>query len=141
PPWTLQQLTQRLGIPMHAVNGVLDALEGCGLLIRSHDDPPAYLPARDLADVSVAELMSAIREAGEDRFLDPESLSIPAQAEELEKRVERAIASSLEHVSVKALVAEGSPNRLRKGTLAEVAEGRPPGEGSIPRGADPARRP
>src|SRR5262249_33919881 len=72
PPWTLQQLTQRLGIPMHAVNGVLDALEGCGLLIRSHDDPPAYLPARDLADVSLAELMSAIRRAGEDRFLDPE---------------------------------------------------------------------
>jgi len=107
-PWTLQQLTHRLGIPMHAVNAVLGALEGGGLLIRSHDDPPAYLPARDLADVSIAELISAIRTAGEARFLNPKSLTIPPLAENLVGQLEGTIDASLGHVSVKALAVNGS---------------------------------
>jgi len=141
PPWTLQQLTQQLGIPMHAVNVVLDALEDCGLLVKSHDDPPAYLPARDLADLSVAELMSAIRKAEEDRFLDPESLSIPARAEELEKQVEQAIASALENVSVKALVTDGSRDGLRIGALNDVVvDGRLSRVGRTAKEADATRR-
>ena len=120
PPWTLQQLTQRLGIPMHAVNAVLEALEQGGLLIRSHDDPPAYLPARDLADVSIAELMSAIRTAGEDRFLNPESLTIPPLAEDLVSQAERTIVASLGKTSVKALAAEGSHAMPRSGSLTGV---------------------
>lgn len=120
PAWTLQQLTQRLGVPMYAVNAVLDALEQGGLLIRSHDDPPAYLPARDLADVSIAELMSAIRTAGEDRFLNPESLTIPPLAEDLVSQAERTIAASLGKMSIKALAADGSHATLRSGSLTSV---------------------
>ena len=48
PPWTAQQLTQHLGVPMHAVDVVLDALAGSGLLVPTDADPPAYVPARDL---------------------------------------------------------------------------------------------
>ena len=105
PPWTLPQLTERLGIPMHSVNAVLDALEAAGLVLKSQDDPPAYVPARDLAEVSVAELIFAVRKAGEDRFLVPESLAIPAPAEELARRMDEGIATALGNVSVKALVA------------------------------------
>lgn len=103
PPWTVQQLAQRLGIPMHAVAVVLGALEEGGLLTRTRDDPPAYLPTRDLADVSVAEVMATVRAAGESPSLSPESLIVPAPAEELVDEVERAIVASLEKVSVKAL--------------------------------------
>lgn len=120
PPLTLQQLTQRLGIPMHAVNGVLEALEQRGLLTRSHDDPPAYLPARDLADVSIGELMSAIRTAGEDRFLNPESLIIPPLAEDLVSQAERTILTSLGNISVKALAAEGSLATLRSASATDA---------------------
>jgi membrane protein len=105
PPWTLPQLTQRLGIPMHSISVVLDALETSGLLIKSKDDPPAYLPARDLADVSIAELISAVRKAGEDRFLTPEALALSAPADELAKRMEEGIATALADVNVKALAA------------------------------------
>jgi membrane protein len=94
---------------MHSVNVVLEALERGGLLIRSHDDPPAYLPVRDLADVSIGELMTAIRAAGEDRFLNPEMLALSPVAEELVKRVELAVISSLGDVSVKTLATEDSP--------------------------------
>src|SRR5262249_38254379 len=113
PAWTLQQLTEQLDIPMHAVHVVLDALEDCGFLVKSHDDPPAYLPARDLADVPVPGLIPAVRKGGEDGFLDREWLVIPAAADELVNRVERAIHASLENVSVKALVAEGGQASVR----------------------------
>ena len=113
PPWTLQQLTHQLGIPMHAVDVVLNALEASGFLTKNHDDPPAYLPARDLADVSVGQLIGSIRTAEEDRFLDPESLALPPAAEDLAKRVEWAIRSSLDGVSVKALVGEAARTSLR----------------------------
>ena len=106
PPWTLERLAQRLGTPMHGVAAVLSALESRGLLVRSRDDPPAYLPARDLADVSIAELVSAIRTAGEDRFINPASLSIPAEAEDLFQRLERTFVATLGDVSLEALAAE-----------------------------------
>ncbi len=119
-PLTLQQLTQRLGIPMHPVNAVLEALEQGGFLRRSQDDPPAYLPARDLADVTVAELVSTIRAAGEDRFLNPESLTIPPPADDVANRIERTIVAALGSVSVNALAAEG-PRTTREPSSSTVA--------------------
>jgi len=124
-PWTLEQLTQRLGIPMHAVNVVLDALEASGFVTRTHDDPPAYLPARDLAELPIGEIIASIRRAEEDRFLDPESLVLPPVAEDLAKRVEWAIRSSLDSVSVKALVGEAVKASLRsEGSIDPGAEER-----------------
>src|SRR5262249_29248727 len=125
PPWTLQQLTERMGIPMHAVTVVADALQDDGLLTKSHDDPPAYLPARDLAEVSAWDIVSAVRRAGEDRFLDPDCLGLPGAAEEIVKRVEAAIHSSLQNISVKALVSDASATPLRsEGSIAAAAEDR-----------------
>jgi membrane protein len=138
PPWTLQQLTQRLGIPMHAVNAVLDALEQGGFLMRSRDDPPAYLPTRDLADVSIGELMSAIRTAGEDRFLNPEMLTLPPLAEDLLKQVERTMVSSLGNTSVKTLATEASHAALRSGSMTDVvSEDRSGRADSVLRKPDP----
>jgi membrane protein len=125
PPWTLQDLTQHLAIPMHSVNVVLDALEEGGFLVKSHDDPPAYLPSRDLADVSVADVIGAVRRAGEDRYLDLECLTLPMHAEELATRMEWAMLSPVQNVSVKALASELSPLPLRTESPAEVAPREP----------------
>jgi membrane protein len=117
PPWTLQELTERVGIPMHSINVVLDALQDGGLLTRSHDDPPAYLPARDLDEVSIADVIAAIRRAGEDRFLDPDCLALPTAADDLARRIESAIHSSLQNVTVKALIADAAATPLRSESL------------------------
>jgi membrane protein len=121
PPWTLQDLTQHLAIPMHSVNVVLDALEEGGFLVKSHDDPPAYLPARDLADVSIGDMIAAVRRAGEDRYLDLECLALPIHAEELARRMEWAMLSSVQNVSVKALASEPSAVALRTEIPVEAA--------------------
>jgi membrane protein len=138
PPWTLQLLAQQLGIPMHPVKAVLDALEEKGLLVKSHDEPPAYLPARDLAEVSLAELVAAIRSAGETPFLNCESLDLAPQARDLVEQMERAIAASLASVSVKAL-AEGAHAAPRsRSPIAVAPDDRAPHLGSTRKPADPA---
>jgi membrane protein len=93
--WTLQALTQRLGVPMHAVDVVLQALVRGGLLAPGAGDPPAYLPARDFSGVTVAELLALVRAAGEDRFLSPEALPVSAAVEQAIERVEQGIGASL----------------------------------------------
>jgi membrane protein len=106
PPWTLQQLTERLRVPMHAVELVLDALARGGVLARSASDPPTYLPARDLGRVSVAQLLALVRAAGEDRFLSPDALPVPDEVAGVIARVEDGIDASLDHLMVTALAAE-----------------------------------
>ncbi len=104
PPWTVHQLTQRLAVPMHAVDVVLGALIQGEILTKSNDYPPTYLPARDLAEVPIANVLTAVRRAGEARFLNPESLPLVGPVEELVFRIERAIVGATAGLSVRALV-------------------------------------
>jgi membrane protein len=115
PPWTLHRLTRRLAIPMHSVNAVVDALITGGLLIQSGHDPPAYVPARDLSHMSIADVLATVRSAGEDRFLNPDSLPLPQAIEGILSRIEHAIASSSERVSVGSMV-ENVTRRTRAAT-------------------------
>jgi membrane protein len=105
PPWTPQQLTQHLGVPMHAVDVVVDALAGSGLLVQTDADPPAYVPARDLDHLSIAELLTIVRQAGEDDFLNPDALPVLAPIAAVEARIEAAVSAALDGVSVRNLVA------------------------------------
>lgn len=104
PPCTLHQLTQQLGVPMHAIDVVLGALLQVKILKQSNDVPPSYLPARDLAEVPVADLLAAVRKAGEARFLNPESLPLPRPLEELVTRIDGAIAAAAKGISIRGLV-------------------------------------
>ncbi len=108
-PWTLQALTERLGVPMHAVQVVVDALVAGGMLAPSHADPPAFLPARDLSALSVGELLMLVRTAGEDRFLSPEALPVAAPVQAAIARLEGGIGASLGNLSVASLAAEDTP--------------------------------
>jgi membrane protein len=125
PAWTMRQLTQGLGVPMHAVDVVLAALEQAKLLVESNDDPPAYLPARDLGAISVRQLLEAVRSAGEDRFLNPAGLPVSERVDQILTRLEQALNASMGSVTVKDLAAD---------PLAELA--RDPGTG--PAGAERA---
>ncbi|HVP08983.1 MAG TPA: YhjD/YihY/BrkB family envelope integrity protein [Burkholderiales bacterium] len=103
PAWTLQQLTQDLRVPMHAVQAVLEALEVRGLVARSAEDPPAFLLARDPSAIAVGELLDGVRCADEDRFLKPEALAVSPQVETVLGRMDQAVRSSLAEVTVKDL--------------------------------------
>jgi len=84
---------------------VLDALAGSGLLVQTGDDPPAYVPARELDHLSIAELLAAVRKAGEDNFLNPDALPVSARIADVEARIDAAVSAALDGTSVRDLVA------------------------------------
>ena len=114
PAWTLRQLTQALGVPMHAVDVVLAGLEQTKLLVESKDDPPAYLPARDLGAMSVRQLLDAVRSAGEDRFLNPAGLPVSAPVAQVLARLDQALTAATRDVTVRDLAADSHVSLLEE---------------------------
>ena len=103
PAWTLSGLVQTLGMPMHAVEAILAALKQAGMLAETADDPPAYLPARDLGMVGVADLLAEVRAAGENRFLGPDALRVPAEVQGVLVQMEHAADEAVRGLTVKQL--------------------------------------
>jgi hypothetical protein len=66
-----------------------------GFIERTADDPPGYLPARDLGTISLAELLSAVRTAGETPLLNERSVALPEAAREIAVQATRAAESVL----------------------------------------------
>lgn len=126
PGWTLQQLTHQLGVPMHAVQVVLEALESSGLLARSGDEPPAYLPARDPSSITVGQMLESVRAAGEDRFVKPDALPAPPQVEKALQRMGEALRTSLGEITVRDLAA---PVPERAAAPGEAGEKQRPDQG------------
>jgi membrane protein len=51
PPWTIDSLINKLDLPVEPIQDVLSGLRIKGLVKETNDDPPAYLPARDLETI------------------------------------------------------------------------------------------
>jgi membrane protein len=106
--WAWPEFTQRLGVPAHALSPVVDALKLHGLLLLSADEPPLLLPARDPSSISVAQVLAAVRSAGEARFLAPGTLPTPAAVEQVIERVQAAVDAAAGDISLRDLAAQGA---------------------------------
>ena len=103
-PWTFSSLTQQLDVPSYALQMVLDALEQGGLLVQTGDDPPAYLPSRDLGSIKLEELLHTVRAAGEEQYLGPGAVPVPAEIESVLARVNLAIDEQVRDLTLRNLV-------------------------------------
>jgi membrane protein len=75
PPWNLDGLTDRLGLPSEPVHRVVTIMIDCGYLVETgNEDLPAYLPVHDISTMRIADILAGVRAAGEDRFLNAEQL-------------------------------------------------------------------
>lgn len=108
PPWTFTALTQRLGVPMRSLEIVLAAMRQRGLLIQTGNDPAAYVPARDVEAISLPELLDAVRTAGEEPPLNPDSLPASKEIEPILMQIDQAAGESVRHLTLKDLVAARS---------------------------------
>ena len=93
-----------LGVPVHVLQTVLDALERQEFIVQNGDDPPAYLPARDPSLVTVTQVLNAMQIAGEERLLSPEKLPAPRPVEQVLNQAQRAVDSSVGDISLRDLV-------------------------------------
>ncbi|MGD8477842.1 MAG: YihY/virulence factor BrkB family protein [Burkholderiales bacterium] len=105
-PWSSDALSQMLRMPFRSVEDVLTALRERNILTTTGDDPPGWLPVRDLDQVSVKDVLDAVRAAGEDKSLKPEALRGPVSVEQVVARYDSAVEEALRGTTVSDLASE-----------------------------------
>jgi membrane protein len=103
-PWTTEALARELRMPRRSVDEVLLALQSRNILTTSGEEPPGWLPLRDLDKVSAKELLDTVRAAGEDQYMCPDLLPDSDAVRQLMRRCDEATEAALLEVSVKDLV-------------------------------------
>jgi membrane protein len=93
--WTLDSLSQRLGVPAESAQTVLQAIASHGVVTETADEPPRYVPAQAFETITVKELLDAVRTADEDPRLAVERLPNEPQVDDLLVRLDGAIEDSL----------------------------------------------
>ena len=109
PPWTLQRLIEHLDLPAGPNLSLLQLLREEGFISETGDDPPAYLPARDIATLELRAVLGAVRAAEEKRFppLGPSAPEL-APVEAVLARAGAAVNGALAGMTLRDLVAEES---------------------------------
>ena len=59
--WKLDDLVNRLELPVDTVHDILNLLEQDGLILETADDPPAYIPARSIETIKLNDLLNSVR--------------------------------------------------------------------------------
>jgi membrane protein len=116
------EFARLLGVPMHALYTILDALERRRLLVQNNDDPPIYLPARDPSLIFVTEVLATVRAADEERFHSPGALPAPQPVDAVLARAQQAVESSVGDMTLRELAAQDSdlPMRTEPGSDART---------------------
>ncbi|HXG29408.1 MAG TPA: YihY/virulence factor BrkB family protein [Nevskiales bacterium] len=120
-PWHEETLARHLGVPPEHLYRVLDILLARGFLVHTADERPALLPGCDLDNTSVAELLAAVRAS------DP-----GLRVRERELAPQRLVAQVMQRLDQAAQTATGNLS------LRQLAEGIPPRQAELLRGAERA---
>ncbi|MFW2440946.1 MAG: YihY/virulence factor BrkB family protein [Arenicellales bacterium] len=106
-PWTSGALVHDLALPMQPVHHVLKLMMDAGFLSETSDEPPRYLPRRDIETITLAELYEVVRNAGEDRLLSLKTLPHQFQVEQAMGEIQHAVDVQLGGRTLKDLVQSG----------------------------------
>jgi membrane protein len=105
-PLPLSMLAHELNAPTDSLRQVARRLEQAGLLRQIDDHDVLHLPARDLATITLSDIVIALRETGQDRGL----LSAPARhglaVERCAAKVDAAVAVALGDRTLRDLALE-----------------------------------
>ena len=91
-PWTARRLALRLTVPGEPMERLLRALGERGVLLQAAPGGP-WLPARDLSELRVLDVLVAVREAYEGRHLQQARIGVEPAAESLAAEMEQAAAA------------------------------------------------
>ena len=106
PPWSTDALARCLHMPVAPLETLLRALEESGLLLKVREDPPAYVPARDLDRIGVADVLDSVRALGEHGHLSPRRLPAEPAVDALLEALDRARHEAVNGCSLRDLAAE-----------------------------------
>lgn len=106
---TARELASHVHMPMDLVGEVLSALEQQSVIKQSNDKTPVYLPARPLEDLSVKQVLDAVRRAGEDAHFGTSLMPSDPAIEAVFEAIDESIKQSAANQSIKQLVSDQQP--------------------------------
>ncbi len=110
PPVSVSRLSLQLGVPVAALEDILNELINRGLLVEVSGSEVAYVPGRDVAKVRLDEVWTAIRGASESHWISHDRMRFDDAVEELVKKIDGAVDSVVGSMSLKELVANHPPD-------------------------------
>ncbi len=118
PPWSLEQLIEYLDLPDEPVSRMLQVLVDTGYLAELHEeDATRYLPQHAIETTRLADLVAAVRNAGESRFLSIDQLTTSDPVAGLTGRIGRAIGSEVGDLTLGSLVEQTDPRLETAGAV------------------------
>lgn len=103
PSWKLESLSGQLKIPAVLVREMLLILERQGLIVPTHDEPPAYLPAKDPEIITIKEILDVVRMSGHEGSAGDMLITTP-DVDRLMIRLEAAVTQAFGDETLKSLV-------------------------------------
>lgn len=104
PPWTGNSLVQRLGISIGTVENMIAAFKRQRLIIETSDDPPAYVPARDIDTITLRDIYNAVRGQAVEGAPGRHAVAPIEEVVNVVREIDEAIGSTLKGRSLKDLV-------------------------------------
>jgi membrane protein len=101
---TLNSLVSRLNLPGDTIEKALSLLEERGVLIETNEDPPAYIPARDIETITISDVLSSVRDSGKEMPSVEQSIASIPEVNRVMDLLDDSISNSLGSKTMKDLV-------------------------------------
>lgn len=117
PPLKLYELAKVVNVATDMLYAIVSSLVNAGLLSRTDSDPPAFLPAQAPEVMSLVDILRAVREAGEDEFMNADRITLSETTEALFQHYQHAAMGGLDGKTLKDLAMDDDNimiNRMNK---------------------------
>jgi membrane protein len=111
PAWTFNSLVSRLGLPIESVQDVLETLEKNGFIIETGDEPPSFLPAKDIETIVLRDLLNSVRVAEENSYAVEDKFLSQSEVDKIMEKVDSAVGQALGGETIKAVVLKGTDSK------------------------------
>ncbi len=107
PQWTMEGLSEALNVPENHVQELLELLEKHHLIVSSNENPPTWLPRRDIETIQLDEIIRIVRQTG-DSDLEIHVRGPTVDRVEISVReLNKVLAKHLSRQNIKELVVSG----------------------------------
>ena len=101
--WTYNALVKHLELPQESIEDTIKELEEKKLILEIDEEPPYYLPAKDLESIKLTEILESARINSETDILENRHLSNP-EVDQITDRIEDTINTSLGDLTLRDIV-------------------------------------
>ncbi len=106
---TVKEIVELLSIPYNIISKTVTDLKVSELLVETSDEPPRYIPARDLGKIKVKEIIYAIRTTPSANKLT-EIFRFSSELEKIYSQIENCVSNTLGEITTRDILVKTKTN-------------------------------